>query len=177
MPASPGASIRAALGTGLRESELLGLKWDVDLQAGAIRVRRAFREGTFYEPKTETSRRTASATKLLLELKRWKLPCPKGELGRARVTDRRRQPAEPEQPAQPRAISGPTARRAAPRTIPRSPVHVWKPLDRGRRGSENRIDSAGSLAINVTVDIYGHMLKARAAMQSTVSKWHLVAKR
>ena len=51
-----------ALGVGLRQGEILGLRWsDVDLLAGTIRVRQALQrvEGvfTFVEPKSATSRR------------------------------------------------------------------------------------------------------------------------
>jgi integrase len=52
-----------ALGTGLREGELLGLRWDdVDLDAGRLRVRHTLAnvngELTLLEPKTDRSRRT-----------------------------------------------------------------------------------------------------------------------
>ncbi len=50
-----------ALGTGLRQGELLGLRWqDVDLDAGTLTVRHslALRSRQLVEPKTERSRRT-----------------------------------------------------------------------------------------------------------------------
>jgi integrase len=52
-----------ALGTGLRQGELLGLRWeDVDLDAGRLRVRHTLAnvkgELTLLEPKTDRSRRT-----------------------------------------------------------------------------------------------------------------------
>ena len=52
-----------ALGTGLRQGELLGLRWeDVDLEAGRLRVRHTLAnvdgELTLLEPKTDRSRRT-----------------------------------------------------------------------------------------------------------------------
>jgi integrase len=52
-----------ALGTGMRQGELLGLRWeDVDLAAGRLRVRhtlgRVDGKLTLLEPKTERSRRT-----------------------------------------------------------------------------------------------------------------------
>lgn len=54
-----------ALGTGLRQGELLGLRWeDVDLDTGRLRVRHTLAnvDGTLtlLEPKTERSRRTIS---------------------------------------------------------------------------------------------------------------------
>jgi integrase len=51
----------AALGTGLRQGELLALRWqDVDLEAGYLIVRHTLQRGTreFAEPKTQHSRRT-----------------------------------------------------------------------------------------------------------------------
>lgn len=53
----------AALSTGMRQGELLGLRWpDVDLEAGTIRVRQAVQkidgEWQFVEPKSANGRRT-----------------------------------------------------------------------------------------------------------------------
>ena len=61
-----------AVTTGMREGELLGLKWaDVDLEAGALRVRRTLtRQGgkvTLGEPKTKKSRRTVRLTPRAVE--------------------------------------------------------------------------------------------------------------
>jgi integrase len=74
--------LTAAL-TGLRASELRGLRWsDVDLKAEELHVRqRADRFCTIGAPKTEESRRTVPlAPEVLHALKQWKLACPKGEL-------------------------------------------------------------------------------------------------
>ena len=50
--------------TGLRRSELLGLKWtDVDLDAGTLSVQRLLdKDGTFNPPKRNKSRRTVKLT-------------------------------------------------------------------------------------------------------------------
>jgi len=71
-----------ALFTGMRQGEILGLQWgDIDWASGQIHVRRAWKEGRFTEPKTKNSlRRIDLADCLVLELKKWKLRCPKGEL-------------------------------------------------------------------------------------------------
>jgi integrase len=57
-----GALYLTALGTGLRQGELLGLRWaDVDLDAGRLRVRHTLAnvkgELTLLQPKTDRSRR------------------------------------------------------------------------------------------------------------------------
>ena len=61
-----------AVSTGMREGELLGLRWaDIDLEAGALRVRRTLtRRGgkvTLGEPKTKKSRRTVRLTPRAIE--------------------------------------------------------------------------------------------------------------
>lgn len=64
-----------ALGTGLRQGELFGLKWDdVDFEAMTIRVRRTLRKPTtppqFGPPKTQASRRTISISPALAKMLR-----------------------------------------------------------------------------------------------------------
>jgi integrase len=76
--------ILTALFTGLRASELRGLRWDdVDLDRGELHVRqRADRYNTFAAPKSEAGERTVPLTPMVAsELRRWKLACPKGPLG------------------------------------------------------------------------------------------------
>jgi len=75
--------LTAAL-TGLRASELLGLRWtDVDLKAAELHVRqRADRYGKIGAPKSTSGVRSIPlAPDLLTALKEWKLACPKGEGG------------------------------------------------------------------------------------------------
>jgi integrase len=70
--------------TGLRASELRGLRWsDVDLKAGELHVRqRADRYNDIGEPKSATSVRVVPLPPdLQSALKEWKLACPKGEGG------------------------------------------------------------------------------------------------
>ena len=70
--------------TGLRASELRGLRWiDVDLKAGELHVRqRADRYGQIGTPKSNSSARTVPLDQgTISALKHWKLACPKGEAG------------------------------------------------------------------------------------------------
>ncbi len=74
--------LTAAL-TGLRASELRGLRWaDVDFKAAELHVRqRADRYNIIGPPKSASSTRTIPlAPETVTALKVWKLACPKGEL-------------------------------------------------------------------------------------------------
>jgi integrase len=71
-----------AIFTGLRSSELRGLRWeDVDLRKAELHVRqRADRWGVIGKPKSHAGERTVPIPPLALNaLREWKLPCPKGE--------------------------------------------------------------------------------------------------
>lgn len=72
-----------AVFTGLRASELRGLRWaDVDLSAGVLHVRqRADRYHDIGLPKTDAGQRKVPLTPMTVNtLKEWKLACPKGEM-------------------------------------------------------------------------------------------------
>lgn len=72
---------KTAILTGLREGELLGLRWgDIDWNSNQIHVRQQYVDGRFSEPKTKKGRRSVDIPgDLMSELKRWKLRCPVGE--------------------------------------------------------------------------------------------------
>ncbi len=67
--------------TGCRQAEAVGLQWgDIDWNRRTAEIRRQWRRGAFYEPKTKSSRRTVELPdELVSALKRWRLRCPKGE--------------------------------------------------------------------------------------------------
>lgn len=78
--------ILTAIFTGLRASELRGLRWsDIDLDKREIHVhQRADRFNVIGRPKSEAGERTVPIPPLIVNtLKEWKLACPKGELGLA----------------------------------------------------------------------------------------------
>ena len=68
-----------AVFTGCRVGEILGAAWNhIDWESGEFRVRRAYKEGHFQEPKTRTSYRSIALPAFLLEeLRVWRLACPK----------------------------------------------------------------------------------------------------
>jgi integrase len=72
-----------AVFTGLRASELRGLRWcDVDFEAGEIHVRqRADKFGKIGKPKSASGERAVPFGKFVANtLKEWRLQCPKGDL-------------------------------------------------------------------------------------------------
>jgi len=75
--------IITAIFTGLRASELRGLRWcDVDLKANELHVRqRADKFNTIGKPKSAAGERTVPFGKFVANtLREWKLVCPKSEL-------------------------------------------------------------------------------------------------
>jgi integrase len=75
--------ILTAIFTGLRASELRGLRWqDVDLEKRELHVRqRADRYSAIGAPKSGAGERTVPLTPMVLNtLREWKLQCPRGEL-------------------------------------------------------------------------------------------------
>ena len=73
-----------AIFTGLRASELRGLRWaDVDLDKRELHVRqRADRYSAIGKPKSESGERTVPLTPIMVNtLREWKLACPKSEAG------------------------------------------------------------------------------------------------
>jgi integrase len=77
------ALLVTAIFTGLRASELRGLRWaDVDLEKGVLRVtQRADRWNTIGSPKSDAGKREVPLAPLVVNtLKEWKLACPTGSL-------------------------------------------------------------------------------------------------
>jgi len=68
-----------AIMTGARQGELLGLKWeDLDLERNQVYIQRTYTKGRFFPTKTKESKRKIDlAPTVVLELKKWKLACPK----------------------------------------------------------------------------------------------------
>src|SRR5262249_25675364 len=77
------ALLMTAAFTGLRASEIRGLRWsDVNLKKAELQVRqRADRFGTIGRPKSASGERSLPIGPMVVNtLRQWKLECPKGEL-------------------------------------------------------------------------------------------------
>lgn len=72
--------IKVTVFTGMREGKIFGLQWgDIDWNSRQLHVRRPWKEGAYVEPKTRYSvRRIDINDALVIELKAWRLACPKG---------------------------------------------------------------------------------------------------
>jgi integrase len=77
------ALFRMAVESGMRQGELLGLRWaDIDWESSRVFVRQSCRVRTNSQVKTAASMRSIRLTKTLLrELRVWRAACPKGDLG------------------------------------------------------------------------------------------------
>jgi integrase len=71
-----------AIFSGARQGEILALRWsDVDWQNSQLHIRRTFNNGRLFTPKTATSKRKIDlGPTVLMELKKWRIACPKNDL-------------------------------------------------------------------------------------------------
>jgi integrase len=154
-----------AIFTGLRASELRGLRWaDVDFDAGELHVRqRADRFNEIGKPKSSAGERTVPFGKFVANtLKEWKLVCPKGDLdlvfpnglgkveSLAHIVNRGLIPAQ-----------GDTPRYKGLHCL-RHFYASWcinRPTD-GGLGLPAKVvqERLGHSSINMTMDVYGHLL-------------------
>jgi integrase len=157
-----------AIFTGLRASELRGLRWsDVDLDRAELTVRqRADRWGKIGSPKSEAGRRTVPLAPLVVNtLREWRLACPKGGAGLVFPTSRGR----------PRAINTIHTEGLVPLQIaagiisggtkPKYGMHAFRHaaaslfIEQGF--SPKRVQALmGHSTIQMTFDTYGHLFPA-----------------
>ncbi len=149
-----------AILTGMRQGEILGLKWDdIDWTAGQIHVKRTFNYGRFYDPKSKTSKRKIDlAPQLIAQLKAWQLACPPNNLDLVFPNGE----GKPINDSNLRSrIFDPGLKKAK---IPKIRFHDLRHcyasflIDQGE--SPKYIQTQmGHSSINVTFDIYGHLMK------------------
>ena len=155
--------LMAAVLTGLRQGELLGLQWsDVDWQARQVYVRRSWSGGRMYEPKTKTSRRRVPIPdELLTPLREWRLRCPKGALDLVFPNG----DGKPQNPSNLlRRGFFPALRRAGLRRIRFHDLrHTYASLLIARNVNPKIVSTLlGHSSIKVTMDVYSHMYKDAA---------------
>jgi len=151
--------LMTAVLTGLRQGELLGLRWgDIDWKANQIHVRQSWSGGRFSEPKTKSSRRKVDMPEVLVaELKRWKLRCPVGEHDLVFPNS----DGKPEHPSNVlRRGFFPALRRAGLRKIRFHDLrHTYASLLIANKEEPKRIQTLmGHSSIKITFDVYGHLL-------------------
>jgi len=174
--------IVTAIFTGLRASELRGLRWsDVDFSCRAIHVRqRADRFNVIGRPKSEAGERSVPLTPLVSStLKEWKLACPKGGAGLVfpnnkgnveslrNIVQRRLIPCEIAA-----GVSVPTGKRAEDgKPIMRAKypgLHTFRHFyasccinrkEDGGLGLPPKVvqERLGHASISMTLDVYGHL--------------------
>jgi integrase len=165
--------------TGLRASELRGLRWsDVELGAGAggLHVRqRADRFNSIGSPKSNAGKRTLPLASMVVNtLKEWRLACPKGELGLVFPNPRGGVESL-------HAMSGGlgAAQKAAglggSRRAPRYGLYAFRHaaasllIDQGV--SPKRVQAImGHSTIGVTFDVYGHLFPDADEDQAVMQK-------
>ncbi len=150
----------AAATTGLRQGELLGLKWnDIDWFNNQIHVKRTYNHFQFYEPKTRASRRRVDVPpQMMTQLKKWKLSCPTNDYDLI----------FPNEICKPMSALNmynrkflPALKKAKLKKIRFHDLrHTWTSLliDQGEniKYIQNQI---GHSSIKITLDTYGHLLK------------------
>ena len=153
-----------AIMTGMRQEELLALRWgDIDWVTGQMLVRRTLSrnngEWKFYDPKNKTSRRNIDVDpSLLLELKKWRLKLGKSEL------DDLVFPSPSGGPMHRSTLYKqgylPAIRRSGVRRIRFHDLrHTYASLliDQGEHRKYILVQM-GHSSINVTMDVYGHLM-------------------
>jgi integrase len=160
-----------AIFTGLRSSELRGLRWeDVDLKVAELHVRqRADRYNVIGKPKSEASNRAVPLGPLVLNtLREWKFKCPKGEQGLVFPTGSGRISRHNDFVRAFKSIvraAGLLNAEGKPKyTGLHSLRHFYaswciNPLDRGGQGLPAKVvqDRLGHSSIVMTMDTYGHL--------------------
>lgn len=154
--------LMTAILTGLRQSELLGLKWgDIDFHGKQLYVQRSLSRGELAKTKTTSSCRTVPLSDVLIrELKKWKLRCPKHPEGKFDLVFPNRD-GKPEHPDNlRRRVFYPSLRRAGLRRIRFHDLrHNFASLLIAQNVNVKVISVLmGHSSIKVTLDVYGHLL-------------------
>jgi integrase len=149
-----------AVMSGLREGELIGLKWtDIDWINKQVQVRRSCVRGVFYKPKTKTSRRNVDiGLKMIAQLRSWKVACPPNKLDLVF-------PSNAGTPLDGchlmRRVFAPAAKRAGLKRIRFHDLrHTYASIQIEKDVHPKYLQAQlGHSSIKVTLDVYGHLMK------------------
>jgi integrase len=146
--------------TGMRQGELFGLKWsDINWFSKQVHVCRTFNHGRFYEPKSKSSRRKIDlAPQLVTMLKEWKLACLKSDLDLV-FPNEEGKPLSPinmvKRKFEP-ALKKAKIDRIRFHDLRHTYASIQIDLGENPKYIQNQM---GHASINVTFDIYGHLIK------------------
>jgi len=166
-----------AIMTGMRQEELLALRWgDVDWVSGQILVRRTLSrdngEWKFYEPKNKTSRRNIDVDQShLLELKKWRLKLGKSELDDLVFPSPSGGPLH-RSTLYKRGFLPAIRKSGVPRIRFHDLRHTYASLliDQGEHPKYIQVQM-GHSSINMTMDVYGHLMdKVNVASANKLAK-------
>ena len=164
--------------TGLRSSELRGLRWeDVDLDAGVIHVRqRADQWGEMGPPKSKAGRRDVPLAPMVVNtLREWRLSCPKGDLDLVFPNNRGRPLSHTNfakrvfRPLQ--ADNGITDAKGAPRYGPHALRHAAASLFIELGWTPKKVQTVlGHASIQMTFDVYGKLFEDQEADRQAMER-------
>jgi integrase len=175
-----------AASTGMRRSELLGLRWcDVDMDGGYLTVNQVLQQTNehglqFTAPKTKSSRRKiAIPSPTTAMLKKWKVKQDQEhlKLGAGKDTKRLVFTRRDGEPYSPRAISKEFERLIAAMDITQITLHGLRHTHISHLLRDNvnvKVVSAraGHASASITLDIYGHLIdNMDEAAAASVGRW------
>lgn len=149
-----------AVMTGMRQGELLGLKWsDFDWFNNQVYVNRTYNHFCFYEPKTKTSKRKIDlAPQLVAQLKKWKLACPPSELDLV-FPNEKRKPMSALNMYNRKFL--PALKKAGLKKIRFHDLrHTYASIQIDLGANSKYLQKQmGHSSIKITLDVYGHLMK------------------
>lgn len=167
-----------AIFTGMRASELRGLRWeDVDLDVGVIHVRqRADQWGHMGPPKSKAGRRDIPLGPMVIStLKEWRLACPTGTLGlvfpnnRGKVESLTNIAKRVFRPLQ--TDNGITKETGAPKYGPHALRHAAASLFIEQGWQPKKVQTVlGHASIQMTFDLYGKLFTDQEGDRQAMQK-------
>lgn len=158
--------VATAAATGMREGELIGLRWDdIDWESRQIQVKRTYNHGKLYPPKTKTSKRKIDIVpQLAWMLGKWKEQCPATELDLVFPNSNGRKNKRDEYITANNMLRSKFYPALEKASLPKVRFHDLRHtyasilIDQGENPKYIQVQM-GHSSIQVTYDIYGHLMK------------------